>query len=245
MQYVIDRVKRSSELVALAHPMWSYSADDLRALTGYQLLEVVNGPFAAEALWDAALSSGHPVWIVANDDTHDVTDSRRTGIAWNMVDAPSNAAADVIAALRAGRTYAVSGAVDRPAQTEAIVTHVDVRDDTLAVSCAGAPASFCFIGQNGRVRKTVDRATMATYTLAADDPYIRTVIHTPNTVMYLNPVIRYDGVRLFVPVATPDHDSTWLRRSAFAFGCAALMPLLWRRTRAIGAAPFSSSSFNA
>ena len=51
--------------------------DDLRDLTGYQLMEVVNGPFPVEDLWDAALSSGHVVWALANDDTHDVTNLRR------------------------------------------------------------------------------------------------------------------------------------------------------------------------
>src|SRR5262249_22227640 len=93
-QYVIDRVKRKGELVSLNHPNArdAYDANAMHALTGYDLIEVVNGPFIAEDIWDAALSSGHPVWAVANDDTHDVDDRRRIAMGWNMIDAPSPSA---------------------------------------------------------------------------------------------------------------------------------------------------------
>jgi hypothetical protein len=79
-QWIIDQVGATADLVALAHPgvRDSYTEDNLRSLTGYQLLEVVNGPFDAEEPWDWALSSGHAVWGVANDDSHDTTDPRRT-----------------------------------------------------------------------------------------------------------------------------------------------------------------------
>ena len=228
-QYVLDRVKQSAELVAIAHPRSAYTAADLQALTGYQLLEVVNGHFIAEDLWDAALSSGHAVWIVANDDTHDVTDPQRMAVAWNMIDAPSGDTRDVIAALAAGRAYAVSEIPEHKDGIDAVLTSVEVRDDTLVVSSAGTPATIVFIGQGGAVRKTVEQATTAGYTMMPQDSYIRVVIRTPNTVMYLNPVIRYDGVGLASPVATRDGNATWLQRTVIALGCVALVPVLWRR----------------
>ena len=40
----------------------AYTLEDLQKLTGYQLIEVVNGPFAVDDVWDAALSSGRAVW---------------------------------------------------------------------------------------------------------------------------------------------------------------------------------------
>ena len=54
-QYIIDRVKAKTDLVALAHPATrdAYTPDDLQQLTGYDLIEVVNGPFAGEDVWDA------------------------------------------------------------------------------------------------------------------------------------------------------------------------------------------------
>ena len=228
-QYILDRVKQSAELVAIAHPMSAYTAADLSALTGYQLLEVVNGHFVAADLWDAALSSGHAVWIVANDDTHDVTDPQRMAVAWNMIDAPSGHTRDVIAALATGRAYAVSGNGEHKDGVDAVLTSVELHDTTLVVSSAGTPATIQFIGQNGEVRKTVESATTASYTMMPQDPYIRIVIRTPNTVMYLNPVIRYDGVRLPSPSATRNGAATWLQRAVIALGCIALVPVLWRR----------------
>ncbi|MGC4081270.1 MAG: hypothetical protein QM736_03930 [Vicinamibacterales bacterium] len=107
-QYMIDRVKRRAELVSLNHPSsrGAYDADDMRRLTGYQMIEIVNGPFTAEDVWDAALSAGRAVWAVANDDTHDLRDERRRAAGWNMIDAASPSEADIIAALRGGRSYA-------------------------------------------------------------------------------------------------------------------------------------------
>src|SRR5262245_42312253 len=109
-QYVIDRVARTADLVALAHPPSrnAYMPSELRELSGYQLIEVVNGPFHLATAWDAALSSGHAVWGIANDDTHDLRDAGRAAVAWNMIDAPTASTADIVAALRAGRSYAVS-----------------------------------------------------------------------------------------------------------------------------------------
>src|SRR5581483_7278207 len=100
-QYVIDRVRRDADLVAIAHPSLrdAYGPEDMVKLTGYQMMEVVNGPDEQDGLWDAALSSGHVVWALANDDTHDVNDPRRTGVAWNMIDAPTPSTNDIISSL--------------------------------------------------------------------------------------------------------------------------------------------------
>ena len=68
-----------------------------------------------------------------------------------------------------------------------------MHDSTLTVSSSGVPATYVFIGQDGAVLQTSDQVMQATYPIEPDDTYIRTVIRTPNMVMYLNPVLRYDG----------------------------------------------------
>lgn len=230
-QYVIDRLKRTADLVAIAHPMWGYAVDDIRNLSGYELLEVVNGPYIAEDLWDAALSSGHAVWILANDDSHDVTDTRRMAIAWNMVDAASSGASDVIPALRAGRMYAVSAPDGQLDALDGTLTGFELHHTTLTVSISAA-ADFAFIGQNGKALKVVKDTTSASYTIAPNDSYVRTVISTPNSTVYLNPVIRYDGASLSGPVATHDSAWTWVQRMVVAVTCLATMPILWKRNSA-------------
>jgi hypothetical protein len=225
-QLIINRVAAEAELVSLNHPNTGYVDEDMRKLTGYQLMEIVNGPFPVEDLWDAALSAGRVVWALANDDAHDVTNLKRTFIAWNMIDAPTPSASDIISALRHGRTYAVSLVGSNP---DAALKSVEVKDDTLTITSTGVPATFLFVGQDGAVRGTANQVMAATYTFASTDTYIRTVIRTPNVVMYINPVVRYDGARLPQPSAAIDEAPTWLHRAIIFIISAAVVFLLWRR----------------
>ena len=232
-QLVIDRVARTTDLVALNHPPSrdGYSADDLRRLTGYQLLEIVNGPHRSEDSWDAALSSGHVVWALANDDTHDLTDPDRTGMAWNMIDAASASTRDVVDALRAGRTYAVSRTSEATSGVQTTLAGFEFSDDTLLVTCAGEPSTFNFVGQDGVIRKTVKDAKSASYTFTGDDTYIRTVITSPRAILYLNPVLRYDGIRLPAPSASVNLAGSWLQRGLILMAAVALV-VTYRRRRA-------------
>jgi len=225
-QYIIDRVGGAADLVALNHPNTAYSEDDLRDLTGYQLIEVVNGPFPVEDLWDAALSTGHLVWALANDDSHNVTNVRRTFIAWNMIDAPSGSTGDIVNALRHGRHYAVSLVGDK---ADASLKSIELDGATLTISSSGVPATYLFVGQDGTVRKTADQVMQASYTIEPRDTYIRTVIRTPNIVMYLNPIVRYDGVGFPSRRATPHAAASWLQRGCLVVAYAAVLLLLWRR----------------
>jgi hypothetical protein len=169
------------------------------------------------------------MWALANDDIHDLTNLRRLAVAWNMIDAPSAGVSDVVAALRGGRTYAVSLVGEKP---DAALVGVDVHGSTLTVSSAGVPATFVFIGQDGAVRKTADQVMHATYPIEASDTYVRTVIRTPNMVMYVNPIIRYDGESLPVLTATVNAPVTWVQRFVILVACVVVTSLLWRRQAA-------------
>jgi hypothetical protein len=225
-QYIINRVGSAAELVSINHPNTAYTDEDMRNLTGYQLMEIVNGPFPVEDLWDAALSNGRVVWAVANDDAHDITNLRRTFIAWNLIDAPSSSATDVIDALRKGRSYAVSLVGNN---ADAALKSVDVSGSTVTITSTGVPATYLFVGQDGAVRGIANQVMQATYTFAATDTYIRAVIRTPNVVMYINPVLRYDGSKLPTLAATINKTTTWTHRTVVFVVSAAVVFLLWRR----------------
>ena len=242
-QYVIDRVARGADLVAIAHPSLrgAYSRDDMRRLTGYQLMEVVNGPDEQGDLWDAALSSGRLVWALADDDTHDVNDERRTAVSWNMIDSPTTSTGDLVASLRAGRTYAVTRTGRNPDAGDTRVVNVDVNQGRLLVSCAGEPATFLFIGQNGNVHSTVKNALTAGYTLGDRDTYIRTVIRAPKATMYLNPVVRYDGAHVPAPTAVVAAGATWLLRGLWLLAGTAFFASMVRRRSPLPATSTSTT----
>jgi len=48
-------------------------------------------------------------------------------------------------------------------------------------------------------------------------------------VLYLNPVVRYDGRELSVAAASVDRAATWTKRGGLLVGCAAIGLLMWRR----------------
>ena len=193
-------------------------------------MEVINGPFEFEELWDAALSSGHPIWALANDDIHDLSNVRRLAIAWNMIDAPTPHEPDIVAALRAGRS----------------VLHLACRQDRRRGPRRRARAR---LGADGVVHRgawdvrlhrpgrrgaaDVRSGHAGDIFDQADDTYIRTVIRTPNMVMYLNPVLRYDGTSVPVPVATVNEPLTWASHVFVVLLCLTVPPLLWRRRRTL------------
>ena len=78
LQFIINRVAATADLVAIVHPESrnAYDDADLHELTGYHLIEVFNGKFPHDAAWDAALSSGRAVWGIGNDDNHDLDEPR-------------------------------------------------------------------------------------------------------------------------------------------------------------------------
>ena len=239
-QHVISRVRQTAALIGLTHPDTrdAYSDEALQLLTGYEFIEVVNGPFASTAPWDAALSSGHAVWAMANDDTHDTHDPRRTAMAWTMIDAASTQLADLIGALKVGRSYAVERHPDAPADMDVRVTGVALDGATLTVTTDGAPVTIEFVGQQGVPRGIQKGAHSASYTLTSQDTYIRPVINSANTTLFLNPIIRSrNGDRPALPVATVDLPRTWGLRLALLTGLAVAVLGLWPRGAARGGRP--------
>jgi hypothetical protein len=243
-QFVIDKIAETADLVALAHPdsRDAYSKSDLQRLTGYHLIEIANGPHRAEDEWDAALSSGRAVWAVGNDDTHDLTNPGRTAVSWTMIDAPSTGTEDIVAALRSGRSYTVARTNEGSSNIETVVSDVGFEQGKLTVTIQGDPSMFVFVGQNGAIRKKIQEVTEATYDLAANDTYIRTVIHSPRTTMYLNPVLRSHGPRSDSR-ATVHAAATWGMRAGTT-GAAAILIFFFLYRRRLRASSGASAELS-
>jgi hypothetical protein len=229
-QYVLDRLRPSADLISINHPsrLHSYTVEDVRQLTGYALMEVANGRVTTEDRWDAALSTGHPVLALGGDDTHDVTDTMRMAVAWNLVDAASASPADVIDALRAGRSYVVIRTIERKVADNLTVEQVTVTGNTINIVLDGPPATITFIGQDGATRKTVTGTTSASYAFAPADTYIRTNVHGDQTDLYLNPIIRSSGGQPRWPGAGIDPFWTLITRLGVIAACGAVVRLAWR-----------------
>ena len=224
-QHILNVLRRNNEIVAIAHPSLrdGYSLDDMRVLTNYDLIEVLNELKSSIEHWDAALSAGHAAYILSNDDAHDIYDPTEVGRKCTFINSPSLKATDVLSALKSGNAYGADIGMEKGADfVQRTEDHKDIPrldevrvfNDTLSVKVDRRAKLIKFIGQNGIIKATASDTSRAVYAIAPSDTYIRTEItFYDNTKFYLNPVYRYSGIAPAEPeVPVMDRVKTWVQR---------------------------------
>jgi hypothetical protein len=191
-QYVLDHLGTSTELICINHPTIrnGYKEKELKLLTGYDLMEVLNRGRSYEQRWDIALSSGKPVWALGNDDSHDIARPWETGSSWTMINSETNNREDIYAALRKGRSYIVKG---EKAVNKFYLEKAETIGDSVHFSFSGKAKEIRLTGQDGKVITSVKDVAEVGYKFKANDTYVRTAAYYGDFDILLNPVIRYDG----------------------------------------------------
>lgn len=213
-QHIINLLRPDNEIIALAHPDWEsgYPKRDLKYLSDYDLIEVLNHNWRSVPLWDVALSSGHPVFIVADDDAHDIADPYEIQRCATFINTPVNRGSELISALKTGKAYGAEiYMLDGENFTQKAIrakhtprlNSVQIKGDTLHVSVSEKAFKISFIGQNGKIMKNTYHSSSDHYLFKPEDTYIRIEVTFPvyfaypkvgaGTKFYLNPVFRYDG----------------------------------------------------
>ncbi len=247
-QYIIDKVKEHSSLLAIAHPSFlgAYNADDAAKLCNYDLVEVMNQRKYSFDFWDAALSAGNPVWILANDDTHDLEDPADYAMQATLINAPNQDKAEVLSALKSGRTMGYAP-VNSPEFGHALkVQHRDAFPRLLAftVSPSGEIAGrfskpikeYHVYTQNGEEVAHVFTENQDNREIHAQfeerHKYLRFKINFEDAdILYLNPVVRYDGVSLPKRVAKINIWKTVVWRGLAWMMVVLALVIGWRRKR--------------
>jgi hypothetical protein len=206
-QSVINTLKADSgSLVAIAHPVFNhaYSGNDIKSISGYDCLEILNQNHFSIQCFDSALSAGRLTYILADDDCHNISDIYQVGRCCTFVNSSVDKSS-VLDALKNGKTfgadiymhdYETNETKQQIIKSLPVLTSVDVKNDTLTVRLSANAKSFTFIGQNGEIKKTVINSAGALYAIQKNDTYVRTqIICDDSTVYYLNPVFRYDGIQ--------------------------------------------------
>ncbi|MBE0638526.1 MAG: hypothetical protein IH598_08400 [Bacteroidales bacterium] len=219
-QHIINILQRHNEVVCVVHPRvrHGYVPAEMEVLANYDLLEAVSHYVVSLDYWDSALSSGHAVYIVSNDDSHDVLNPTKVGRYCTFINTESLEQEDILAALKAGKAFGakinmLEGA-DFFQKAEdhrkiPVLKSVVVKNDTLFVELSKQARIVTFIGHKGMIKKSSSNTEKAFYPISPDDPYIRTeIIFDDNTQFFLNPVIRYDE-RL--PERTPSPEINWIK----------------------------------
>jgi hypothetical protein len=226
-QLILNRLRKKNKLVYLAHPLFGpgYSLADMRFLTNYDGVEVLNSQRVSFQHWDAALSAGHYVTILGDDDAHDLTNPDEVGRKCTIINSKTTQTEDIIAALKKGNSFGADISWTPKETYEQkkekheslpVLKSVKVVDDELFVE-TDKPATFRFIGQDGMIRKTVKDILSADYRILPDDTYVRTELtFRDGTTYYLNPVVRYTGsFPINSAEATIDKTLTFLFRTIY------------------------------
>ncbi len=205
-QHTINKLGERSRFVMPAHASFTkgYKVSDMMFLSNYRLLEVLNPYGNAFEHWDKALSNGHRVYALGDDDTHDITDVHEVCHNLTMINTQSMEADSVFEALEKGLCYAVE--FDnwyyypltleykvKDARELPYLTCAQLVGDTLFVATsAEMMREVKFIGQDGKVLKTMDSIATAFYVIQPEDTYVRTRIDiNGRNFLYLNPVTRH------------------------------------------------------
>lgn len=203
-QFVINRLKKNNELVAIAHPkLWgAYDVADMTKLANYDLIEVLNNYRISDKHWDAALSSGKPVFLLANDDAHDVHNIREVGRRFTVLNVQEKTKESILSSLKYGLSYGVdlenSDSIweEKAAKIKSLpkLNSVEVINDTVFYTLSDVATEMKFISQNGEIVKIDSCCKKSYYVLKKNDTYVRAEIKFDNlATFYLNPVYRYNG----------------------------------------------------
>ena len=232
-QDVLDRLRPDAQFLIINHPTKaeSYDFTDFEKLTGYDAVEVASKYGVWENFWDVALSSGRPVWGVASDDGHaSVEDGAgsHVGIGYLKIHTVEPTALGVLTALHAGRFHSIYTRDGKPGIDLELF---EIEGDQLHVRVGEGADLIRFWGQDGRLLWSEHKRNEAFYTLSNADTYVRVEVDVfaRKAVLYLNPLIRWDGVALPKPEATFLVGRTWAIRAGGALLFMAGF-LAWRRT---------------
>ncbi|MBC8172873.1 MAG: hypothetical protein H7X71_03110 [Chitinophagales bacterium] len=192
-QQVIYTLQNHAEILVINHPSVrnGFSLSDMEKLQNYQLIEVWNPFGRSEEHWDKALSAGHPVFLLANDDSH--TLKKGSFKMWNMI----YAAADkdsIYRALLAGRNYGVRKKKNDPPPFS---FHLGVRNDSLMFVSTLLFDTIQLISDDAVLLKAELHASQLNYPLGPSQTYARIKLISNDFEILLNPVIRYNGNSLY------------------------------------------------
>ena len=205
MQFQLDYLGRSSDLIQLNHPYRTIGLTevDMKALSGYQIMELDTHVSTRNEYWDQALSAGHYSFGLANDDLHHARDPHRIAIRCNFLCTPSARYEDIKNTLLGGCYYAMrvpdygdGDWEEKIAGNRCLprVRDIGLEGNTICMTLSHRADSIRVNGQGGATLLLARDTCRVEYALGADEPYARLTAFFPDGgVIYTNPFARYDA----------------------------------------------------
>jgi len=166
-------------------------------------MEVLSPYGISEKQWDIVLSAGKPVFVVGNDDMHDIYNKEQVGRMATILNLKNTNQQSVLSALKRGEGYGiVLGKTQDPFQLPELM-HLLVKENKLDLQLSEKAKGIDFIGQNGKLLASFTDRKNVQYQLKTSDCYARAKITFKNgTQIYLNPVF-FTNTTNFAQVQNP------------------------------------------
>ena len=205
MQFELDYLGRSSDFIQINHPYRTIglTETDMKALSGYEIMELDTHVSTQNEYWDQALSAGHYSFGLANDDLHHAREAGKIAIRCNFLCTPSARYEDIKNTLLGGCYYAMrvpnygdgdwEEKIEKNQNLPAVST-IGVAGDTLYMALTTRADSIRVNGQNHATLLLARDTDRIEYVLGADEPFARFTAYFPGgEVIYTNPFARYDA----------------------------------------------------
>lgn len=112
------------------------------------------------------------------------------------------------------------------------ILNVEVRNDSLIITIDSLAKEIRFVGDGGKLLKSMQHVNKAIYVIPTAEPYVRTEIEFySHSIFYLNPMIRYSGNDFVTRKKASINPSATLRLRILYFILALVMAYLYRRYR--------------
>ena len=204
-QFVLNELKKKNKCVAIAHPSLrdAYSTDDMKVLRGYDLIEALSNFKNSLELWDAALSAGNPVFLVADDDAHNLDKPNDYGRVATVIHSKSSNEDSLIHALKHGNAYGLvvqtpegdshEAKANRFKKLPQLLQH-RLLNDSIFLRFSDSITEITAIGQDGVVlmnNRTGNSTTRYAFGLKEVKHFVRFEVKMRDgSKIYTNPVFR-------------------------------------------------------
>lgn len=203
-QEILERLSYdSNNVVVLTHPSLNqgYTLRDLKYLHFYDHLEILSPYANSTSYWDTLLSAGKKIFVVANDDTHDVFNDNELGRFVNLIYSPDNNAQNVLKSLKNGSHAVVwlpqktgESLIDKRKKIENIkqvFQKLNIRDSSLYLSFSRTVDTLFLFGDAGKLLQIKKSVSSTIFTLPSNLTYVRVEARFKDgTKLLFNPVFK-------------------------------------------------------
>lgn len=203
-QFILQELARdTSNLVVLNHPAVrsGYDVNDLKRLHYYDHIEVLNPAAQSFAHWDTALTAGKRVFIVGNDDNHNIFNDNAIGRFTTIIFGAGSDGKKMLSKMKKGQSVAVwlpqihnetlASKRIKVRNLRNYISTISVKDSFILVQLNKKVADFRVIGQHGKLRYHQKNVSSLNFLFPRDECYLRVEFALEDgTKFYCNPIYR-------------------------------------------------------